>query len=145
MGGRGGTEAKRLKEAESKATEAEKRVAALEKRAKAAEKRIEAAESKEEEFQDAEEGDEESEEDGCKQWQAFFDDLKRENKYLQKKIKEAKWTAMSEKCERTIEEHKVQMEALQNKIWSAQDPQEQLQKQAARSQRLMQKQPELLG
>ena len=52
---------------------------------------------------------------------------------------------MSERWEKDITENEAEMQELQTRIWSAQEPQEQLQKKANKGQRHKKKQPELLG
>ena len=61
-----------------------------------------------------------------------------------KKAKESTAAAYTERCERAIEENKAEIDALQKRVWATQDPQMQLQKKAARSQRLNKWQPELV-
>ena len=124
-----------------KAADESKRIKELEKELKEYKEKLQ---EKEDEFHDAEDEHDDTAGESVKDWQEQLDAARQETKELQKKLKEAKAPSLVSKWERRISENKAECDELQAKVWSAQDPQEQLEKKAAKSRRLTEGQPALL-
>ena len=124
-----------------KAADESKRIKELEKELKEYKEKLQ---EKEDEFHDAEDEHDDTAGESVKDWQEQLDAARQETKELQKKLKEAKAPSLASKWERRISENKAECEDLQAKVWSAQNPQEQLEKKAAKCRRLTEGQPALL-
>ena len=99
------------------------------------------ADDGDEEFQDANEGDEE----GCKEdWQKEQDVWKGLLVARRKELKEIKWPGFKAKAEEGIQDIEDRIKELAKLIQSAQSPQEQVQKKAARAKRLSDSLPGLM-
>ena len=131
---------RKLAATEKKLADSEKR----EKKHAGAATKEPAAAGDDDEFQDAEEGGNDGVAGCPKVWQATMDINIEENKDLKKKIAKSPCQSKTDQWEKQIEDNIAANTVLQDRIWSSQCPQVQLQKKSEKCAKLKKKQPEIL-